>query len=179
MTETTDLDLEFLFDDQEPDYTEPKFRILEEDGKWIVYAAITKKPFASKDAAEDWLYDRRPYCLACGSYKDGQRDPLECVQTGGWNAFMHVSCQEKLRKKSEEEFYVSVINYVRGQPNDIRPGTVGACEADIAKKLVEEDLTLLEPENKDTLLRKIKQWKDQRPPISAPLDPADVEELPF
>ena len=43
---TTDLrlELDFLFGDQEPDYTEPEFRILEEDGKWVVYEAITK-PF--------------------------------------------------------------------------------------------------------------------------------------
>jgi hypothetical protein len=174
MTETTDLDLEFLFDDQESGYTEPEFRILEEDGKWVVCRAISK-PIASKVAAERWLNDMYPCCAACGSYKYGEDDPLECYQAGGWNVFMHVSCQEKLHKESEEEFYVSVINYVRGQPNNIRPGTIGACEADIAKKLVEEDPTLLEPENKDTLLRTIKSIYDDRAVRITPTP----EDIPF
>jgi hypothetical protein len=49
---------------------------------------------------------------------------------------------KQMAKESEEKFYISVINYVRGQPNDIRPGTIGALEAGIAKKLVEEDPTV-------------------------------------
>jgi hypothetical protein len=49
---------------------------------------------------------------------------------------------EQMAKESEEKFYASVVNYVRGQPNDITPGTIGECKANIAKKLVEEDPTL-------------------------------------
>ena len=69
---------------------------------------------------------------------------------------------ELMAKESEEKFYVSVTNYVRGQPNDILPGTIGALQADIAKKLVEEDPTLLAVENKDQLLRKISVYDRDR-----------------
>jgi hypothetical protein len=48
------------------------------------------------------------------------------------------------------------MKYLRGQPNDIRPGAIGMIKAGIAKKLVEEDPVLLAPKNKDRLLRKIK-----------------------
>jgi hypothetical protein len=65
------------------------------------------------------------------------------------------AAMKQMDKDYEEKFYVSVINYVRGQPNDILPGTIGARQADIAKKLVEEDPTLLAMENKNQLLRKI------------------------
>jgi hypothetical protein len=35
-----------------------------------------------------------------------------------WDAAM-----EQMAKESEEEFYVEVINYIRGQPNNIKPGS--------------------------------------------------------
>jgi hypothetical protein len=86
-----------------------------------------------------------------------------------WDAAM-----KQMGKESEEEFYVSVINYVRGQPNGISPGTIGACQADIAKKLVEQDPTLLEPENKDTLLRTIKSIYDRDHAVTITLTPEDI-----
>ena len=94
---TTDLRLELdaLFGDQEPDYTEPEFRILEEVGKWVVYEAITK-PFGSELAAEHWLNDMRPRCIVCHRHKGGEHDPLEVYQAGSsGHVFMHVSCREK------------------------------------------------------------------------------------
>ena len=95
---TTDLRLELdaLFGDQKPDYAEPKFRILEEDGNWVVYEAITK-PLASKFAAEHWLNDHCPPCIVCHSHKDGEHDPLEvCQASSSGHFFMHVSCREKV-----------------------------------------------------------------------------------
>jgi len=83
------------------------------------------------------------------------------------------ACKQRA-KKWEEEFYVSVINYVRGQPNDISPGTIGARKADIAKKLVEEDPTLLELENKDRLLSTIKSIYDRDHAVKITLTPEDI-----
>ena len=77
-----------------PDYTEPEFRIFEEDGRWVVYEAITW-PFESEFAARRWLNNMRPCCIVCGSYKDGEHDRLECYNSGKFGTFMHVSCQEK------------------------------------------------------------------------------------
>jgi hypothetical protein len=109
---TTDLRLQLdalkaaaqaYFDDQEPDYTEPKFRILEEDGEWVVYEAITK-PLASKFAAEHWLNDMRPRCIVCHSYKDSEHDPLEGYQASSrGHVFMHVSCREKFHSWTADQ----------------------------------------------------------------------------
>lgn len=81
---------------------------------------------------------------------------------------------KQMAKQHEEEFYVSLINYVRGQPNDIRPGSIGALKADIAKKLVEEDPTLLAVENKDQLLRKIEAIYQRDHAVTITLTQEDI-----
>jgi hypothetical protein len=87
----------------------------------------------------------------------------------GWDAAM-----ERMDKESEEKFYVSLINYVRGQPNDIRSGTIGALKADIAKKLVEEDPALLAVGNKDQLLRGIELIYERGHAIKITLSQEDL-----
>jgi len=62
---------------------------------------------------------------------------------------------EEMSRKSEEEFHIELLKYLRGEPNDIRPGTNGMCMAEIAKKLFENDPTLLLPINKDKLRNEI------------------------
>jgi hypothetical protein len=86
-----------------------------------------------------------------------------------WDAFM-----EQTAKESKEKFYVSIVNYVRGQPNDISPGTIGACQADIAKKLAEEDPALLAAENKDQLLRKMEAIYDRDHAVKITLTEEDM-----
>ena len=61
---------------------------------------------------------------------------------------------DQMAKESEEKFQVSVVNYVRGQPNDIAPGTIGALKADIAKKLVEVDPRFWQRKTKISLFAK-------------------------
>jgi hypothetical protein len=46
---------------------------------------------------------------------------------------------ERMAREDEENFYIEVLKYLRGEPNDIRPGTAGMIKAEIAKKLVEND----------------------------------------
>jgi hypothetical protein len=43
------------------------------------------------------------------------------------------------------------LKYLKGEANEIRPGTNGIAKAEIAKTLVENDPSLLLPENKDKL----------------------------
>jgi len=73
-----------------------------------------------------------------------------------WDAW-----QEKLAREGEEAFRIELLKYLEGKPNDIRPGTIGMYEAEIAKKLVEKDPTLLLPINKDKLLKEIKSIYDR------------------
>ena len=48
------------------------------------------------------------------------------------------ACMEKMSQKAEEEFHIEIFKYLRGEPNDIRPGTIGMCKAEIAKTLVKK-----------------------------------------
>ena len=73
---------------------------------------------------------------------------------------------EEMADQQHNEFYVDVCAYVRGEPNKICPGTDGETQAKIAKALVEKAPSLLQPENKDTLL----DWI---------ADQASRDEIPF
>jgi hypothetical protein len=55
--------------------------------------------------------------------------------------------------RRREKFYADVCAYVRGEPNDIRPGTIRELQAQIAKKLVEENGALID--DKDRLLAEV------------------------
>ena len=61
--------------------------------------------------------------------------------------------QATLAAKHEAEFYEDMMKYVRGEPNDLRPGTIGQKEAEKAKALIANDPDLALPENKTELLK--------------------------
>lgn len=63
-----------------------------------------------------------------------------------WDAFQH-----EIAKKGEEEFHRELLKHLRGEPNDIKLGTIGMLMAQIAEKLVADDPELLMPINKDKL----------------------------
>jgi hypothetical protein len=69
---------------------------------------------------------------------------------GEWDAAM-----ENMSRESTERFYVDLVSHLRGEPNDIRPGTIGMTKAEIARKLAEKDPALLSRENKDKFLSEI------------------------
>jgi hypothetical protein len=58
-------------------------------------------------------------------------------------------------KKAEKKFHRELLKYLRGERNNIKPGTVEMDKAEIAKKLVEKDPPLLLPINYDRLRREI------------------------
>ena len=66
------------------------------------------------------------------------------------------------------------MKYLRGEPNDIRPGTVGMIWAEIAKKLVEDDPELLLPTNKEKLRSKIDAICDRDHAVRIKLTPEQV-----
>jgi hypothetical protein len=67
-----------------------------------------------------------------------------------WDAAMDEMADPQLN-----EFYADVCAYVRGEPNEIGSGSIGEIQAKIAKTLIEKDPSLLEPQNKDKLLREM------------------------
>ena len=70
------------------------------------------------------------------------------------------ACMEKMSQKAEEEFHIELLKYLRGEPNDIRPGTIGMGQAEIARTLVEKDPSLLLSVNKDKFRNEIQSIYD-------------------
>ena len=84
------------------------------------------------------------------------------------------ACMEKMSQKYEEEFHIELLKYLRGVPNDIRPGTIGMCQAQIAKTLVEKDPSLLLSVNKDKLRSEIQSIYDREHAVTVTLSPQDM-----
>ena len=68
------------------------------------------------------------------------------------------------KEGSRNEFYFDIRAYIRGETNNLEPGTIGAMI--LAKKLVEAYPTLLQPENKERLLGDVDAVRD---PIGPPV----------
>jgi hypothetical protein len=79
------------------------------------------------------------------------------------------AAEEEMANVGRNRFYAELRAYVRGEPNDIRPGTVGEKKAEIAKKLVQEDATIID--DKDRLFAAID--KMNRPPPPRPTTPQE------
>jgi hypothetical protein len=86
-----------------------------------------------------------------------------------WDAYM-----EEMSRKHEEEYYIELVKYLRGEPNDIRQGTIGMIEAEIAKTLVEKDPSLLLPINKDKLRNDVRSIYDREHAVKVALGPKDL-----
>lgn len=81
---------------------------------------------------------------------------------------------EKMSKEAEEKFHIELLKYLRGEPNDIGPGTIGMLEAEIAKTLVEKDPSLLLPINKDKLRNELRSIYDREHAVTVTLDEKDL-----
>jgi hypothetical protein len=86
-----------------------------------------------------------------------------------WDAW-----NEQIAKKHEESFHNELLKFLRGEPNDIKPGTLGMIWAEIAKKLTEKDPTLLLPTNKDKLCKEIDTIYDREHAVKVTLSPEDI-----
>jgi hypothetical protein len=77
---------------------------------------------------------------------------------------------EEMYRNDEEELYQGLVRYSRGEePNYFRPGTVAMGWAEKAKRLIEEDPSLLLPRNREELLRKVRGYKSSRPTKPRPM----------
>jgi hypothetical protein len=75
-----------------------------------------------------------------------------------WEAYER-QLAEQLAEK-DREFDIEVLKYLRGEPNDIRSGTLEMVWAETAKGLVEKDAALLLPANREELRNKIRAIYD-------------------
>jgi hypothetical protein len=81
---------------------------------------------------------------------------------------------KKISDQDRDQFYADVCAYIRGEPNNIKPGTIGEIKAKIAKTLVESQAALLQPENKDRLLAEMDAIYDRDHAVIIALGPEDM-----
>jgi hypothetical protein len=86
-----------------------------------------------------------------------------------WDAW-----QLEIAKEHEERFHNDIVKFSQGEPNDIRPGTIGMIQAQVAKKLVEGDPTLLLPANKERFRAAIQSTYDREHTVFVKLSPEDL-----
>jgi hypothetical protein len=81
---------------------------------------------------------------------------------------------KKLADQDSDRFYADLCAYIRGEPNNIKPGTIGEIKAKTAKTLVESQAALLQPENKDRLLAEMDAIYDRDHAVIITLGPEDM-----
>jgi hypothetical protein len=81
---------------------------------------------------------------------------------------------DKWGKENKKKFYANLLRYFRGEPHEITPGTNGMTQAEIGKRLVETDPSLLLPENKDKLLKEISSIYYRDHAVTVTLTPEEV-----
>ena len=86
-----------------------------------------------------------------------------------WDSF-----QQKMADEGEAKFYEDLMKFVRGETNDLRPGTIGMIQADIAKDLIAESPHLALPKNKTGLLQAVKAADERDHTMKITLDENDV-----
>jgi hypothetical protein len=74
----------------------------------------------------------------------------------------------QISKQASERFYLEVMRYLRGEPHEIGPTTIG-----MIKEIVEKDPTLLLPSNKDKLLSEIYVY-DSEHTVKVTLSPEEI-----
>ena len=84
-----------------------------------------------------------------------------------WDAWM-----AQRSKEAKDRFHAELVKYLLGEPNDIRPGTVGMIKAEIAKKLAEKDPTVLLPGNKDNFLNELQTIYDREHMVEDAITPS-------
>jgi hypothetical protein len=63
----------------------------------------------------------------------------------------------EMAEKDEQNFYNEVAKFVRGENHDIRPGTIGMIQAEIAKRLITDSPDLLAQDKRPELIKAVKQ----------------------
>jgi hypothetical protein len=87
-----------------------------------------------------WLPRRQVYPRRQGEEFKAKRDAWEATSA----------------EEHDDQFYADLLRYVADQPNNIKPGTIGEQDAQIAKRLVSEDPTLVSPDRRKEFMEKIR-----------------------
>jgi hypothetical protein len=66
----------------------------------------------------------------------------------------------KMGEKAEQDFYTEVVKFVRGEEHNIRTGTIGMIQAEIAKRLIAESPDLLAEDKRPDLIKAVNMIYD-------------------
>ena len=83
---------------------------------------------------------------------------------------------KRIDDQARDQFYTDVRAYIGGEPNDIKPGTIGETRAKIAKTLIRAIAALLQSENKDRLLAEMDAIYRRDHTVA---DTLGAEDIPF
>ena len=81
---------------------------------------------------------------------------------------------EKIAEEEEAKFHAEIIKYVKGEPNELSPGTVGMVQANYAKDLVAESPGLVSPDKKAELMEAIRQVYEADHAVVIKLDVQEI-----
>jgi hypothetical protein len=84
------------------------------------------------------------------------------------------ACLQKMAEEDDAKFYTDIIRFLSGEPNDLRPGTIGMIQAEIARELVAVDPGLVTPERRADLLASVHQAYIERNAITVHLTDGDL-----
>ena len=82
----------------------------------------------------------------------------------------------KISEEHEAKFHADIINYVAGEPNDLRPGSIGMIKANIAKDLIADSPDLISPDQKTELMEAIDQIYEGDHAVTIKLDEEEIAE---
>jgi hypothetical protein len=148
-----------------PTQTSKKKRCLT-DGRNYLWVYLDDHGFVS--SLTRWMSDGDPseildaiaVTMDTGIASEYQPEYWGFDTTDEWDAALDKL--EREHKKAERKFHRELMKYLRGERNNIKPGTVEMHKAEIAKKLVETDPTPLLPTRKDQLRKEIESVYDRR-----------------
>ncbi len=86
-----------------------------------------------------------------------------------WDAY-----QERIANEHKGRFYLEILKHLRGEANDIRPGTIGMIQAQIAGRIVAKKPELMLAQNKDRLLSAIDEIYEREHVVQVTLSEADI-----
>jgi hypothetical protein len=80
-------------------------------------------------------------------------------------------------RKDEDECYADLLRFLADQPNNIGAGTVREEQAQIAKRLVSEDPTLVSPNRRKEFIEEIRTAYDNSRKVVVCMEPKDDADL--
>jgi hypothetical protein len=133
------------------DLNRPLLRIPTENPLSLFIGGVTAVVMELADPSE--ILDAIAVTLDTGIASENQPQYWGFDTMAEWEAAEKES--EREHKKAERKFHRELLKYLRGERNYLKPGTLEMRKAEIAKKLVETDPTLLLPTRKDQLRKEI------------------------